>query len=70
MKTWRYRIKSPTMAILPAQGKLVNVTVPVDVVIDVARFPQADDRLVPVFWNNTEYLMFAQDLRKRSERLD
>lgn len=66
MKTWRYRIKSPTMAILPSQEKRVNVTLPVD----VARFPQADDRLVQVLWNNTEYLMFAQDLRERSEPLD
>ena len=33
MKTWRYRIKSPTMAILPSQEKRVNVTLPVDVIV-------------------------------------
>jgi hypothetical protein len=65
-KSRRYRIKTPTMAFFGSNGQRSTVTVPVDaiVVIDDTR---EGDRLIDVVWNDKNYLMFTQDLRKRGE---
>lgn len=63
----RYRIKTPTMAILSSDGRRRPVTVPADVIVAISGELAEGGRLVDVIWNNPAYLMFTQDLRDRCE---
>jgi len=63
----RYRLKTPTLAIMDHDGHRLPVTIPVGgVVLVVAGLPH-EDRLVDVEWEGKRLLMFAVDLRDRGE---
>jgi len=44
--------------------------VPVNAVVSISDDPREGDRLIDVVWNETEYMMFTQDLRQRGEPMD
>ena len=70
MTSRRYRVKTPTMAILASNGHRTTVTVPSDVIVATSGTQLDGDRLVDVVWNDTGYMMFTQDLRERCEPID
>ena len=70
VKSRRYRIKTPTMAFWGSNGQRSTVTVPVDAIVLSSDDTRAGDRLIDVVWNDKDYLMFTQDLRRRGEPLD
>jgi hypothetical protein len=59
----QYRITSPTIAIFSYGGERTTI-------VRVSVEPQAGDQLIDVLWNGNKYLMFAQDLRDRAERIE
>jgi hypothetical protein len=69
-KSRKYRIKSPTMAILSSGGERTWVTVPAGEILSISEAHREGDRLIDVVWNGASYIMFAQDLRERGERAD
>jgi hypothetical protein len=63
----RYRITTPTMAILTTKdGPRTSLTVPSGAVITVSEDSIDGDRLIDVVWDGKAYLMFTQDLRERA----
>jgi hypothetical protein len=66
----QYRITSPTIAIFSYGGERTTVTLPAEAIVRVSVEPQAGDQLIDVLWNGNKYLMFAQDLRDRAERIE
>ncbi len=69
-KNRSYRITTPTMAISGMNGQRTTVMVPVNAVVSISDDPREGDRLIDVVWNETEYMMFTQDLRQRGEPMD
>jgi hypothetical protein len=66
----RYRLNTPTLAILSRDGQRVPLTIPHDGIVRVIG-PAYDDRqLVDVEWEGKKLLMFAIDLRNRGELVD
>jgi hypothetical protein len=65
----RYRITTPTLAILTGPGQ-ASVAVPVNEIITISETLSAGNSLVDVMWNDKSYRMFAQDLRDRCEPAD
>ncbi len=66
----RYRLKSPTLAILVLDGQNLPVTVPMGSVVQVKNGPLDGDRLVDVLWDSRTVSMFTIDLRQRGEELE
>jgi hypothetical protein len=57
------------MAIFSSGGQRSTVTLPVDALVTLSEEARGGDRLIGVVWNEKDYLMFAQDLRDRAERV-
>ena len=70
MKRQRYRIKTPTLAVLVSNGARQTATVPVDAVVAACEELPDRNRLIDVLWNNEKYSMFARDLRERCEPVE
>ena len=72
MRGQRYRMKTPTLAIIHAgwpQGPFV--TIPKGAEIEVpARSLNGDGLLVDVTWDGKAVTMSSTDIRERGERLD
>jgi hypothetical protein len=66
----RYRLKSPSLAILELDGQNLPVTVPMGSVVQVKNGPLDGDRLVDVLWDSRTVSMFTIDLRERGEELE
>lgn len=62
----RYRVSSPTLALLEEEGRHVARTVPAGAVVEVDGIFE-NNRLVEVLWDGKRVMMFAQDLRSRAE---
>jgi hypothetical protein len=62
----RYRLKTPTLALLEDDGRHVARTVPAGAVV-VANGASDDDKLIEVQWDGQKLMMFVQDLRSRAE---
>ncbi len=60
----RYRLKTPTLAIVN-QSERLSVMVPSGAIVQVSAGPLDEDRLVDVEWEGKAILMFASDLRDR-----
>jgi hypothetical protein len=64
-----YRISTPTVAIIPEEGKDVARMIPEGAIVYVDDpSALADDSLIRLYWDGTAVSMFAQDLRDRAER--
>ena len=64
-----YRIKAPTIALFLAGERHVADTVPGGAIITIDEAAFKGDKLVNVTWDGREIMMFAQDLRARTERI-
>ena len=67
----RYRLTTPTIAILPPddEGHKTTVTIPMGGVVEVTDGAIDGDRLIDVLWEGQAVTMFTQDLRARGLRL-
>ena len=66
----RYRLKTPTLALLEEEGRHVAHTVPSGAIVVLDRAPTDGEKLVEVVWDGRRVMMFAQDLRSRGERTE
>ena len=66
----RYRLNSPTLAILNGDGQHTPVTVPMGGIVEVVAGPLDGNRLVDVKWDGKPLMMFTIDIRERGELLD
>ena len=65
-----YRLKSPTLVLLPFdQGLRIPVTIPQDDTVVVADLDINGNRLIDVTWEGNTVMMFTADLRDRGERV-
>ena len=67
MISQRFRIKTPTLAILETDGRRTTMYVPTGDIVTVVQGPLDGMRLVDVEWNGTTAMMFTIDLRERAE---
>jgi hypothetical protein len=66
----RYRLRTPTLAIMEHDGHRLPVTVPLGGVVQVIAGPVHGERLVDVEWEGKPLLMFAVDLHARGELVE
>jgi hypothetical protein len=66
----RYRITSPTIALIKEEGRHVAHTIQAGEVVKIVDETLDGDRLVDVVWGGRVVMMFAQDLRSRSTSVD
>lgn len=66
----RYRLKTPTLAIMANDGDRIAVTIPIHGEVEVVDGPMNGDRVVDVLWEGKTVMMFTTDLRELGERLD
>ena len=66
----RYRLNTPTLAIVKIEGQQSPVTVPSGSVVKVVDGPLNDNRLVDVNWEGKTVMMFTTDIRERCVRLE
>ena len=66
----RYRITTPTLAIMASGSAHTTVAVPADEIVTIRETLSASNSLIDVIWNQKNYRMFAQDLRDRCEPAD
>ena len=70
MTTEKYLICSPTIALFLEDGRHVAHLVPVGAVISTDGEPFNGNRLMEVAWADRHVMMFTQDLRTRSKKID
>ena len=69
MATGRYRLTGPTIALFLKGERQIADTVPSGAIITIDGDAFNGDKLVNVMWDGREIMMFAQDLRTRTERI-
>ena len=70
MRGQRFRITTPTLAIMDNDGQKIPLTVPAGSEITVVGGPLDGSRLLDVEWAGKTVMMFTNDIRERGERLD
>jgi hypothetical protein len=70
MVSQRFRIKTPTLAIVEINGQKTTMYVQTGELVAVANGPLDGTRLVDVEWNGREAMMFTIDLRERAELMN
>jgi hypothetical protein len=70
MSASRYRLTNPTMAMVQEDGHHVSLTVPSGSIIEVDGEAFNGEKLVDVYWDSRKIMMFTQDLRSRTERVE
>ena len=70
MRGQRYRIRTPTLAIMDHDGHKIPIMVPVGSEITVVDGPLDGNRLLDVEWAGKTVMMFTTDIRERGEQLD
>jgi hypothetical protein len=63
----RYRLNTPTLAILSLDGHRIPVTIPSGGIVLVTSSTYEDRQLVDIEWEGKKLLIFAVDLRDRGE---
>jgi len=66
----KYRISSPTIALLQEDESRVAHTVLAGDIVAIERKALDDDGLVEVTWNERVVMMFTQDVRSRGNRVE
>ena len=64
----KFRLKTATIALFPEDGRHVARVVPLGAVIDVRSLEGS--KLIEVFWDGKNILMFAADVRARGEKVE
>ena len=67
MRGERYRVVATTFAVRLIDGRQIRVQVPIGALVTLIDGPLNGNRLVDVWWRDTEFMMFTQDLRQRAE---
>ena len=70
MRGQRFRMQTPTLAILSQDGHRIPVTIPQGATVEVIEGPLDGNRLVDVAWEGKTVMMFTIDLRERGARID
>ncbi len=65
----RYRLNTPTLAIVNKDGQNRPISIPVGAVVKVINGPLDGNRLVDVKWDGKTVMMFTTDIRERCEQL-
>ena len=65
----RYRLNTPTLAVVKQDGQNRPTTIPSGAVVKVTDVPLDGNRLVDVKWEGKTVMMFTTDIRERCERL-
>jgi len=63
----RFRIKTPTLAIVEVDGQKTTMYVQTGEIVTVVNGPLDGMRLVDVDWNGRTAMMFTTDLRERAD---
>ncbi len=66
----RFRMKTPTLAIMAQDGVKVPVMIPKGAEVEVLDGPLNGNRLVDVRWEGKTVMVFTNDVRDRGERVD
>jgi hypothetical protein len=69
MRGQRYRLKTPTLAIMDHEGQNTPITIPSGAVVEIVNGPLDGNRLLDVQWDGKAVMMFTTDIRERGERL-
>ena len=70
MRGQRYRMKTPTLAIMAHNGQNIPVTIPMGGEIEIVGGPLDGERLLDVEWEGKTVMMFTIDIRERGELLN
>ena len=65
----KYRIKSPTIALFPENGRQVPRAVPEGAVLEISGLAFDGNKLVEVIWDGRKVRMFSEDLLSRGEKV-
>jgi hypothetical protein len=65
----RYRLNTPTLAIIKQDGQNRPTTIPLGAVVKVMDSPLDGNHLVDVRWDGKTVMMFTTDIRERCEQL-
>ena len=63
----KYRIKSPTIALFPENGRHVPRTVPEGAVVEIRSLAFDGNKLIEVLWDGRKVMMLSQDIQSRGE---
>ena len=66
----RFRMKTPTLAIMTQDGAKIPVMIPKGAEVEVLDGPLNGNRLVDVRWEGKTVMVFTNDIRDRGERLE
>ena len=66
----RFRMKTPTLAIMAQDGAKIPVMIPKGAEVEVLDGPLNGNRLVDVRWEGKTVMVFTNDIRDRGERLE
>ena len=66
----RFRMKSPTLAIMAQDGAKIPVMIPKGAEVEILDGPLNGNRLVDVRWEGKSIMVFTNDIRDRGEPLD
>lgn len=70
MRSERFRLNTPTLAILNQDGKDLPLTVPAGAIVKLVNGPLNGNRFVDIEWDGKTITMFAADIRERCVRLE
>jgi hypothetical protein len=65
----RFRLKSPTLAIMTQDGANIAVMIPKGAEVEVIDGPLNGNRLVEIRWECKTVMVFTNDIRDRGERI-
>ena len=65
----RYRLNTPTLAIVNQDGQNRPISIPSGAVVKVTNGLLDGNRLVDVKWDGKTVMMFTTDIRERCEQL-
>ena len=65
----RFRLKTPTLAIMSKNGQDVRVTIPAGAIVQVVIVPEHQDCLVDVAWKDKTLMMSPADIHERGEQV-
>ena len=66
----RFRMKTPTLAILTEDHAKIPVMIPKGAEVEILDGPLNGNRLVDVRWEGKTVMVFTNDIRDRGERVD
>jgi hypothetical protein len=66
----RYRLQTPTLAIVNLEGHNCPTTVPSGAIVKMASGSLDGNRLVDVIWDGQTVMMFTTDIRERGVKLE